>query len=219
MKGPDEPRGGSTAAFFGRNTTLTLLVLAGSGGLVGGLYLLAGVNPGIGAGLLAAILLAGASIYRLWNGPIDRGAHQPLGRSLASGLAALVLVALAIQAVPYGRDHSNPPVTAEPSWDSARTRQLAVAACFDCHSNEVDYPAYASIAPFSWAVADHVEEGRERLNFSEWDRRQGEAHEAAETVLEGEMPPFYYMVAHPDARLTDAEKRELADGLRASLGG
>jgi hypothetical protein len=53
---------------------------------------------------------------------------------------------LAMQLVPYGRAHTNPPVTGEPTWDAPGTRALAKQACFDCHSNETEWPAYAHIA-------------------------------------------------------------------------
>lgn len=141
---------------------------------------------------------------------------------LARGAAALGAVAgaafLGAQLVPYGRDHSNPPITQEPVWDSPRTRELAARACFDCHSNETTWPLYASVAPFSWIVQDHVDEGRYLLNFSEWDRPQREAEEAAEVVAEGEMPLWDYALMHPGARLSAAETRELVAGLRATLG-
>jgi hypothetical protein len=110
-------------------------------------------------------------------------------------------------------------VTAEPAWDSARTRELAVRACFDCHSNETQWPWYSNVAPVSWSVTMHVDEGRDRLNFSEWDQPRREAGEAAEVIQEGSMPPLYYRMAHPQARLSAAEKAELSAGLRASLGG
>ena len=56
---------------------------------------------------------------------------------------------LAIQLVPHGRDHTNPPSRSEPPWDSRTTRALAKQACFDCHTNETTWPTYASIAPAS----------------------------------------------------------------------
>jgi hypothetical protein len=130
------------------------------------------------------------------------------------GVAAGLLL---IQLVPYGRSHDNPPVVAEPSWDSAQTRQLAVDACFDCHSNETVWPWYSNVAPVSWYLQWHVDEGRETLNFSEWNRPQ-ESNEAAETVRERHMPPRSYLLAHPSARLSDAELAALADGLAKSLG-
>lgn len=124
---------------------------------------------------------------------------------------------LAMQLVPYGRDHTNPPVTGEPLWDSPATRTLARQACFDCHSNETEWPAYASVAPVSWLVQHDVDEGRAALNFSEWTRPQKEAKEAAKEVREGEMPPAAYRLIHAHARLSAEERDRLALGLTASL--
>ncbi|MCA8913433.1 MAG: heme-binding domain-containing protein [Planctomycetes bacterium] len=130
----------------------------------------------------------------------------------AIGLAAL------IQLVPYGRSHDNPPVTAEPQWDSPETQALVKRACYDCHSNETKWPWYSNVAPVSWLVQNDVNEGREHLNFSEWDRRQKHADDAAEEVRDGEMPLWVYLPAHPEARLTDAEKQQLITGLEATFG-
>lgn len=132
------------------------------------------------------------------------------------GLFGVLGLFVLIQFVPYGRDHQNPAVVEEPSWDSAQTRDLAVRACFDCHSNETTWPWYSNIAPLSWLVQRDVEEGRDHLNFSEWNRRQ-RSGESAETVREGQMPPPYYTVTHPNARLSDSEMQALAQGLTASL--
>lgn len=145
-----------------------------------------------------------------------RFALPPLKRTIAWTLIAVLVALLAIQAVPYGRNHTNPPVLAEPAWDSARTREMAKGACFDCHSNETVWPWYSSIAPLSWISVDHVEEGRDELNFSEWEG--GENGEIAESVIEGSMPPFDYSLLHPAARLSDAETDELVEGLRQTFG-
>lgn len=135
--------------------------------------------------------------------------------------AALLLgfIFAAIQLVPYGRAHENPATVKEPAWDSPRTRELAVRACFDCHSNESVWPWYSNVAPVSWLVQRHVEEGRAVLNFSRWDVSQRKAREAAEQVQEGEMPPTYYTLLHGTARLSAAERDELIRGLQATLGG
>jgi mono/diheme cytochrome c family protein len=125
---------------------------------------------------------------------------------------------LAAQAVPYGPGRVNPPVQAEPEWDSASTRDLARRACFDCHSNETEWPGYSRVAPVSWLVAHDVYEGRSAVNFSEWQRPQEEAGEAAEVVLNGEMPPRLYTLMHGHARLGDAERAALARGLATTLG-
>jgi len=137
-------------------------------------------------------------------------------------LASIAIVAfLLIQLVPYRI--SNPSARNEPKWDSPRTRALAVRACFDCHSNEVKTPWYGKIAPVSWWLTNHVDDGRAALNFSEWSANSGRRSEndAAETVTDGSMPPGYFtwFGLHKTAKLTPAEKQELAAGLRATLGG
>ena len=144
---------------------------------------------------------------------------KPVVRRWARLLAAGAVVALAgVQFVPYGRAHTNPPAVAEPSWDAPQTRVLARRACFDCHSNETQWPAYSHVAPVSWLVQRDVERGRAALNFSEWQRPQKEAHEAAEAVQEGKMPLAAYSALHAHARLDSLERAQLAQGLAKTLG-
>lgn len=70
-------------------------------------------------------------------------------------IGSMVILFL-IQAVPYGRDHINPPLNAEPAWDNPRTQELTVRACFDCRSNETVWPWYSYIAPISWLIERDV---------------------------------------------------------------
>jgi hypothetical protein len=141
-------------------------------------------------------------------------------RKVLSVVFVLALAGVAaLQLVPYGRQHNNPPVLAEPVWDAPQTRELAQRACFDCHSNETNWPWYSNVAPMSWLVYRDVERGRHELNFSQWGRGEQEADDAAETVIKRKMPPMIYIPLHPEANLSDAERRSLADGLTASLGG
>lgn len=123
----------------------------------------------------------------------------------------LAALALGIQFVPVERE--NPPVIVEPRWDAPKTRELAVRACYDCHSNETRWPWYSRIAPASWMVAEHVKDGRRALNFSEWPA--GELEEAAEEVRKEKMPLPSYLIGHPEARLTTEERETLARGLEA----
>lgn len=138
-------------------------------------------------------------------------------RALALVVGIPVLVIAAIQLVPYGRGHTNPPDGQLTAFDSDGTRQLAERACFDCHSNRTKWPWYSNIAPISWRIQQHVDEGREKLNFTAFDPSGEETAEAAgeagETVAKGEMPPSDYLLAHPEARLTAAEKKALVAGL------
>jgi len=133
----------------------------------------------------------------------------------------LILIALfiVIQFIPYGKDHTNPAVMAEPRWDTPKTRELFMKACVDCHSNETKWPAYSNVAPISWIVYHHVIDGREHFNISAWGhQKKNEGEDAAEEVEEGEMPLASYLLAHPEAKLTDAETKLLIQGLKNTFG-
>ena len=134
-------------------------------------------------------------------------------------LIGLIVGGILIQFLPYGHDHTNPPVTAEPQWDSQQTRDLVTRACYDCHSNQTTWPWYSNIAPVSWLIQHDVEEGRSRLNFTEWNQPQREVENAARQVQRGAMPPSYYGIMHPTANLTPDEKQALFQGLQTSLSG
>jgi len=129
-----------------------------------------------------------------------------------------IIVGVVIQVVPFGRQHTNPPIVKEPAWDSPQTRALAKRACFDCHSNETTWPWYSSVAPVSWLTQRDVNGGRRHLNFSEWNTPQRHAGHAAEEIQKGDMPLWFYLPMHPDARLTDAEKATLVAGFQKMPG-
>jgi hypothetical protein len=137
---------------------------------------------------------------------------------LRAGLG-LLLVAVLLQLLPFGRLGTDPPVTRDAPWPSGRARELAVAACYDCHSTQTRRPLYSRVAPFSWLVTRDVEQGREKLNFSTWEGKGGDARDAAETIAEASMPPRRYLLLHPDANLTDAERRLLVEALEGMGGG
>jgi mono/diheme cytochrome c family protein len=125
---------------------------------------------------------------------------------------------LLIQAVPYGHDRTNPEVAAEPQWNSEATRALFFRACRDCHSYETVWPWYSVVAPISWLVTHDVEEGRSHFNVSDWGPDSEHGDDAAEQVEEDEMPLWIYRPLHPEARLSDRERQQLVDGLRATFG-
>ncbi len=130
-----------------------------------------------------------------------------------------LLLLVAIQFIPYGKDHTNPPVIAEPNWDSPQTRTLFMRACGDCHSHETKWPWYSNIAPVSWLVYHDVVEGREHFNISAWGhQKKNEGEDAAEELEEGEMPLKPYLLAHPEARLSKQEKALLIEGLKKTFG-
>ena len=133
-------------------------------------------------------------------------------------LAALALL-IVIQFIPYGRNKQNPPVVQEPAWPDAESRAVAQRACYDCHSNETVWYWYTKVAPVSWLVQRDVEEGRSKLNFSEWGRGEQEMDEIGEVIQAGAMPPFQYTLIHPNARLSAGDQEILLQGLSAIGGG
>ncbi len=133
-------------------------------------------------------------------------------------IAILIVLCLCIQLIPVWLARNNPPVLAEPRWDSPQTRALAKRACFDWHSNETVWPAYARVAPASWLATPDTARGRRHLNFSEWGQAKGERiREVTEVISEGSMPPALYLMLHPGARLNPSEKPQLIKGLQALL--
>ena len=133
-------------------------------------------------------------------------------RWILRGAVVGAVVFLGLQLLPFDRIEDRP-ATQEAPWPTAEARDLAVAACYDCHSNEPQLEWFDRIAPGSWLVASHVRGGRARVNFSEWDREQ-ESDDYAEVLEDGEMPPRSYAWAHPRARLTDQEKATLVAALQ-----
>ncbi|MCB0458716.1 MAG: heme-binding domain-containing protein [Flavobacteriaceae bacterium] len=92
-------------------------------------------------------------------------------------------------------------------------------ACYDCHSNNTNYPWYSEVAPFSWWIADHVKHGKEELNFSEWStftekKKNHKLKEIIEEVEKRKMPLESYLPMHPEANLTDDQIKQLTDWVR-----
>lgn len=101
----------------------------------------------------------------------------------------------------------------------AEVAQTMRSACWDCHSNQLNKPWYAEIAPVSWWIKHHMDEGRHELNFSEWGKyslkkKKHKLHECLEMLEEDEMAPGYYKFMHREARLDDAKRNELMSYLR-----
>ncbi|MGE5458243.1 MAG: heme-binding domain-containing protein [Methanococcaceae archaeon] len=130
-------------------------------------------------------------------------------------IQGIIVSFILIQLIPINRQSL--PVRNEPAWDSQKTRQYSARACFDCHSNQTKWPGYSYIAPVSWFIANHVYGGRKRVNFSEWRYSEKKARKIIEDIREGDMPLGSYLILHPEARLTEAEKQEFISGLEKTL--
>jgi hypothetical protein len=119
-----------------------------------------------------------------------------------------------IQLVPYGRDHSNPPVTRAARWPAGPGEEIARRSCYDCHSNLTQWRWYSKVAPVSWLIQHDVEDGRGSLDFSEWDQGQPNSGEVIDQVSSGEMPPLQYTIVHPSASLSSTDKARLVAALK-----
>lgn len=123
-------------------------------------------------------------------------------------------VFFAVQFIPLNR--TNKPVNKSENmadlYDTPpKVLNVLRKACYDCHSNETKYPSYAYIAPFSWSLKTHVNEGRKYMNMSEWanynrDQKKGILEKSIKTIELGTMPMPAYTAWHPEANLKDAEK-------------
>ena len=142
----------------------------------------------------------------------------------------LILVGLVVFVVMQfvGPARTNPAV--DPS--KAITKHVAVPAdvktlldrcCWNCHSNQTIWPAYSYVAPISWNVISHVNDGRGSMNLTDWPAGPEEAGELLdaicdEVVKKRAMPMPQYTWLHPEAKLTDAERKRLCDWANAAAG-
>jgi cytochrome c551/c552 len=133
-------------------------------------------------------------------------------RKWTARLGVILLAALiAMQFVAVER--TNPPVETEVSAP-AEVKAILRRSCYDCHANETRWPWYARIAPVSWLIANDVKEGRREVNFSLWNqftgsRRARKFKEIVEQVEQNKMPQWYYVVIHPEAKLSGGDKEEI----------
>jgi hypothetical protein len=149
------------------------------------------------------------------------GTHDALvaGVTLAAKIGLGVFAALAL-AQGIRTPQTNPPVTADlvaPSDVKSALRR----SCYDCHSNETRWPWYGRVAPISWLLSRDVKEGRKALNFSSWGElaateRAMQLDEIAETVAACEMPLWYYLPMHPDARLSPSDEARIVGWARSA---
>ncbi len=141
-------------------------------------------------------------------------------RKVLKIIAVLVVVAF-ISVQFYRPDRANPPTiqaeTLEATTDvPENVAQILTRSCNDCHSNQTVYPWYSNVSPFSWLLAEHVEEGRRELNFSAWNTYSGKKKrhkldETCEQVTSAAMPHSQYLWLHGDAQLSEEDKKILCD--------
>lgn len=133
------------------------------------------------------------------------------------GLIILVMLLAGAQAIRPER--TNPPASNPLAIGDSRVESTLRRSCFDCHSNQTRWPWYSSVAPMSWQIASHVKEGREHMNFSDWngERAAKRLGEICEEIREGKMPIQGYVLLHGDAKLSGADMDALCEWSGARL--
>ena len=139
---------------------------------------------------------------------------------------ALIFILLMIQSIQI--DKTIEPVNPATDFISVTAANTEVAgllktACYDCHSNQPTYPWYTNIAPVSWWIKHHINEGSQHLNFSIWGtysekRKNHKLEECIEMIEEGEMPMYSYTLMHKEAKLADSQKLQLVQFFKALKG-
>lgn len=184
------------------------------GGFMAGMAILAAGSIVVG---LRALRQTAGDNPRL---PLNVDYRREVVQALVGGAVITVIALAAMQFVPISR--TNPPVQGTVQWDTPQTQQLVSRACMNCHSNETEWPWYSYVAPGSWITAVHVTSARQQFNLSELTRLSSSrkirlARDMAGRIRDGVMPPVDYLMLHPEARLTPAEKEQLIQGLQNSL--
>jgi len=134
-------------------------------------------------------------------------------------LLGLLIVVIAIQFIQPARNKNGQEIATDISkiYSLPQSVQATLkTACYDCHSNNTNYPWYTNIQPVGWMMARHIKEGKEELNFSEFgsysERRQlSKLRSIENSIKDGSMPISSYTIIHKNARLTKEEKAQLID--------
>jgi len=135
----------------------------------------------------------------------------------------LLVIIVGMQVIPANRPENNNDLSKDLIANNQipdNISKILKTSCYDCHSNQTNYLWYAYVAPVSFLVARDVREGREELNFSEWEslektKKAKALDEMGEEVEEGEMPMKIYLITHSDAKLSDADKKAFKEWAEA----
>ena len=148
-----------------------------------------------------------------------------LGRNRKKILLGLLVILVVMQF--FGIDKTNPPVIEEIDFITLEQPPDNVAimlkeACYDCHSNRTKYPWYTNVAPVSWWIKGHIDHGRQNLNFSDWGnfsdgKKEHKLEECIEFVQEKRMPLLSYIIAHPEAKISEEQRLAMAQWFQSKI--
>lgn len=136
-------------------------------------------------------------------------------------IVIIVLAAAFVIAQLFRPDRTLPPENPNDTLEAStqvpqNVEAILTRSCADCHSNRTKYPWYSNVSPFSWFLADHINEGRQEMNISTWNttdtkRKVRKLDKICEEVQNGEMPLPSYLWIHWDAKLSPADVETLCN--------
>jgi uncharacterized protein YxeA len=135
-------------------------------------------------------------------------------------LIGIGILMILFQFIPKNHNHSNEQMFIKKYDPPKEILTLLQTSCFDCHSNNTNYPWYGYIQPVTLFINHHVNEGKEEFNFDELHlysdkKRKHKIHEAIEEIEENEMPLKSYVILHQDAKLSLKHKKQLIKWLNS----
>jgi hypothetical protein len=135
-----------------------------------------------------------------------------MSKSQKISLIIIGVLIVGIQFIPV--DRSNPEVLAEINAPE-NVKNILARSCYDCHSNQTNWPWYSYVAPVSWLIAGDVKDGRRHLNFSEWEslnaaEKKKAMEEIWQEIDDGEMPLGIYTLIHSEALISAADMNVLS---------
>ena len=137
--------------------------------------------------------------------------------SIKKIVAAIVIVCIVIQFIQPGRNKSGQVLSTDITKILGLPENVKAVfkkSCYDCHSNNTDYPFYVNVQPMGWLMANHIKNGKEDLNFNEFGtyskRKQfNKLRAIATSIKDGSMPLISYTIMHKDARLSQENKETI----------
>ena len=137
----------------------------------------------------------------------------------------VIIIAILVVIQFFRIDKTNPPADMEKDFISITNPPTDMGimlkeSCYDCHSHHTKYPWYSNVAPVSWLLKEHVNDGRNHLNFSVWSdlkesKKDHKLDECIEMIETGEMPMKGYVLLHEEADLTNEQKQAIMNWFRS----
>ncbi len=134
---------------------------------------------------------------------------------IKKALLILLIVLVGIQFIPTKRNQNQQVLKSDISKSFTLPTEIQTIfknSCYDCHSNNTNYPWYNKVQPISWLLENHIKKGKKELNFSEFGsyskrKQKNKLKSIKSQVIDDEMPMFTYTLIHKNAKLTESDKK------------